>query len=237
MSGAVAAGSDRLAAFVLHRRPYRETSLLVDFLTRDGLLRAVCRGARGRLAGTLQPFCALEIAVRGRAELRTLLRAETLHPPYRLRGANLYCGMYLNEVLALSLRAHAPSEAVFDAYADTLQGLEDADSKTRETRLRRFEFQLFEALGYGLHLDHASDTGMPLTGGTAFVVPLEGVFMSRPPGGAIEAPVDVLQAILTGDFSDPETRRLAKAIARAEIDALVGGRPLVSRTLFSQHAG
>ncbi|MFZ1294720.1 MAG: recombination protein O N-terminal domain-containing protein, partial [Pseudomonadales bacterium] len=39
---------DRQPAFVLHRRAYRESSLLLDLLTRDfGRVGAVVRGARG----------------------------------------------------------------------------------------------------------------------------------------------------------------------------------------------
>lgn len=38
------------ATYVLHSRPYKETSALVDFFTPLGRLRAVLRGARGRPA-------------------------------------------------------------------------------------------------------------------------------------------------------------------------------------------
>ncbi|MFO6379935.1 recombination protein O N-terminal domain-containing protein, partial [Pseudomonas aeruginosa] len=36
------------ATYVLHSRPYKETSALVDFFTPLGRLRAVLRGARGK---------------------------------------------------------------------------------------------------------------------------------------------------------------------------------------------
>src|SRR5690606_7112774 len=57
------------SAFVLHSRPYRESSALVDFLTPQGRFRAVLRGARGK-AGTLaRPFVPLEVEFRGRGDL------------------------------------------------------------------------------------------------------------------------------------------------------------------------
>lgn len=234
-----ATGPDLAAqsVFVLHRRPYRETSLLVDFLCEDGLLRAVCRGARGRLAGVLQPFGELEITLRGRGDLGTLTGAESVYLPHRLTGSGLYCGMYLNEVLTLTLRKHAPSAGLFSKYAETVGGLLNADRTQQEILLRRFEFHLLASLGYGLQTDHASDTGEALNTKTVFVVPLEGIFIHRPPTSATEVPVDVLHAICSDDYSSTETRRFAKTIARAEIDALTGGRPLISRSLFARQRG
>jgi len=53
-------GGELEAAFVLHRRPYRETSLILDFLTLNhGRLSAVARGAGragNRWQAELQPF-------------------------------------------------------------------------------------------------------------------------------------------------------------------------------------
>ncbi|HCZ47668.1 MAG TPA: hypothetical protein DCZ11_01525, partial [Gammaproteobacteria bacterium] len=41
-------------AYLLHRRPYRDTSLLLECFTRDyGRIGLVARGGRGRLAGVL----------------------------------------------------------------------------------------------------------------------------------------------------------------------------------------
>jgi len=53
-------GGELEAAFVLHRRPYRETSLILDFLTLNhGRLSAVARAGRSRgnrWQAELQPF-------------------------------------------------------------------------------------------------------------------------------------------------------------------------------------
>ena len=69
------------AAYVLHSRAYRESSALVDIFTPAGRSRAVLRGARGR-AGTLaRPFIPLEIALRGRGELKTVSHLEAAGIP------------------------------------------------------------------------------------------------------------------------------------------------------------
>ncbi|MDE2087744.1 MAG: recombination protein O N-terminal domain-containing protein, partial [Xanthomonadaceae bacterium] len=52
---------DQQPAYVLHARPYRETSLLLECLTRDhGRLGVVARGVRGERArlrrSQLEPF-------------------------------------------------------------------------------------------------------------------------------------------------------------------------------------
>merc|ERR1712093_766048 len=73
-------------AFVLHSRPYRESSALVDFFTPEGRLRAVLRGACGK-AGTLaRPFVPLEVEFRGRGELKSVGRLEGAGLAYWLDG-------------------------------------------------------------------------------------------------------------------------------------------------------
>lgn len=56
-------------AFVLHGRPYSETSLMLDLFTEgEGRMRVLAKGARGRrsnLKGCLQPFTPYWFAGRG----------------------------------------------------------------------------------------------------------------------------------------------------------------------------
>ena len=54
-----------MRAFVLHSRPYKESSALVDFFTRQGRLRAVLRGARGKSGNLARPFVPLSLELRG----------------------------------------------------------------------------------------------------------------------------------------------------------------------------
>lgn len=233
MPGAGGQGTPR-HGFVLHRRAWRESGFLLDLLTEEGLVRAVSRGSRGRAGVALQPFTPLAFWLRGRSDLQTLQQAEALAPPLRLSGPNLFCGMYLNEVLVLALRGHEPSEGLCERYEKTLTELMDAHADARERSLRRFEFSLLECLGYGLHLDHASDNGQPLTMERAYVVPLQGVFAQRPSVPAIEVEVETLRAVLDGALDSKAARHCAKRVARAQIDALVGGKKLWSRELFKR---
>jgi DNA repair protein RecO len=53
-------------AFVIHSRPYKETSLIVTFLSeKNGKINAVAKGAKrknSKLSGNLEPFQCLNLA-------------------------------------------------------------------------------------------------------------------------------------------------------------------------------
>ena len=63
-------------AFILNRRPYRNTSALLDCYSRDyGRLSLIAQGARRssmRFSAALQPFVPLRVQWRGSRDLKTL---------------------------------------------------------------------------------------------------------------------------------------------------------------------
>jgi len=67
-------------AFILQQRKYRETSLIIDALTRDfgriSLLAKGVRKAKSKTAGILQPFIPLTLSYVGNAELKILTDVE-----------------------------------------------------------------------------------------------------------------------------------------------------------------
>ena len=67
-------------AYVIHSRPYKETSLIVSFLTENkGKITAIAKGAKrknSKLYGNLEPFQCLNVDYRGKSELKTLILAE-----------------------------------------------------------------------------------------------------------------------------------------------------------------
>ena len=62
-------------AFVLHSRPWSETSLMLDVFTEEsGRVRLVAKGARSKrstLKGALQPFTPLLLRFGGRGEVKS----------------------------------------------------------------------------------------------------------------------------------------------------------------------
>src|SRR3989344_2269062 len=133
-------------AFVLHTRPYRNTSLLVELFTeRHGLVSVVARSARGptsRYKGGLQPFSPLLVDWIGRSELKTLGNVEFSSCPSRLGGDALLCAFYLNELLLRLLHHEDAHPVLYATYQETLSILPQADK--REVQLRYFELTLLE---------------------------------------------------------------------------------------------
>lgn len=138
-------------AYVLHSRAYRESSALVDFLTPQGRLRAVLRGARGKAGSLARPFIPLELETRGRGELKNVGRLEAAGIPNLLSGEALFSGLYLNELLIRVLPAEDPHPVIFEQYAMTILAL--AQGRALEPLLRAFEWRLLDELGYGFALD------------------------------------------------------------------------------------
>ena len=146
---------DQQPAYVLHARPYRETSLLLECLTRDhGRLGVIARGVRGERAklrrAQLEPFQPLALDLLLRGEMATLTGAETVGMPLRLGGDHGLAGLYLNELVVRLTARQDAQPALFDAYARTLARL--AAGEPAGWTLRRFERDLLEAIGYGLQL-------------------------------------------------------------------------------------
>lgn len=141
---------DHSAAWVLHARPYRETSLLVDVFSREhGRLALVARGARRPLSALrtrLLAFQALSLSWFGKGAVRTLHAAEWRGGHLNLPGSTLICGFYLNELLLNLLPVEDAHPYLFDTYSATLNDL--AQGMQAERCLRRFELALLAELGY-----------------------------------------------------------------------------------------
>ena len=93
-------------ALILHVRPYRETSAIVQMFTRgQGRLAGVLRGHRGKKQGqsSIQPFNLGTVSWVGRSELVTIQKFES-HHFIALQGEALYAGFYVLELLTRLLR-------------------------------------------------------------------------------------------------------------------------------------
>lgn len=114
-------------AFVVHTTPWRETSLIVDALTRDhGRIALVARGAKrptSQFRGLLTPFNPIAISWSGRSEVKSLVRVEWLGGLTPLRGDGLLAAFYLNELVVRLLARGDPHEALFGSYVDALRQL------------------------------------------------------------------------------------------------------------------
>jgi DNA repair protein RecO (recombination protein O) len=221
-----------LAAYVLHTRRYRDSSLIVELLTREqGRLSCVARGALRARRGGVRPqaFVPLLVGLRGRGEMQSLASAESSGRPLSLAGSRLFCGLYLNElVLYLTIR-HDPCEGLFDDYQHTLFELQAA--ATPEPVLRRFEVGLLRHLGHGLMLDTDS-RGQPICPDTRYTYDFEAGPVVTMVDSADALSGATLQSLERGEFSDAGTLREARLFMRRVLNHYLEGRPLRSRELF-----
>lgn len=222
------------AAFVIHSRPYRETSQLVEVFTRErGRQTLVARGSRqprSPLKGLLQPFVPLRLSFAGKGELKTLHSAEATAPAIRLIGTALYSGLYLNELIHYLLEPQTPFDEVFEVYHDTLHQL--AGGSTLEPCLRHFEFYMLNVLGYGVDFTQDAESGAAVCARGWYAYQPEAGFValeSRQPG-AFRG--DWLHALARLELDTPEVLAAAKRFSRTALAPYLEGRVLKSRALF-----
>jgi len=222
--------------FVLHRRPYRETSLLVEgFSLNHGRVGLVCRGVRRRRVAVLHPFQLLEGSWQGRGDLFTMTRSEVTRSHRLVETRISICGLYLNELLLKLVPRGAPAPGLFRCYAQTLATLTAA--KDVEPALRVFEFELLRALGYGLTLDHDS-AGMPLSSNGRYrFVGERGLVYCDGDGdgdGAARDTVsgDAVRALRDQCLEDRELARQVKNLLGMALEHQLQGRELQTRKLL-----
>lgn len=224
-------------AYVLHSRPYRDTSALVDLLSlQHGVQRVVWRGARGQRKGiSPQAFMPLLVGLVGRGELKTLAQAETAGAYRLLQGQALFSGLYLNELLIRLMPPGEPQALIFAAYQSALEQL--ASPALVEPILRQFEWQLLEVMGYGFSLTEDS-RGHPVLPDQQYVWHAEQGLLpvKQLTSSASGLPGAGLLAMAEADWAAPQALRTAKLLMRQALAAHLGDRPLVSRQLFSSPA-
>jgi DNA repair protein RecO (recombination protein O) len=221
-------------AYVLHQRPFRDSSLIVEVFAREHgrmtLFARAARGPRSRFA-LLQPFRALLLSWSGRGEAPALTGAENAGGLPLLPAAQLMSAFYLNELLLKLVTRHDPHPELFDQYEATLGLLGQA--VPADASLRQFEARLLEFIGYGLNLAAEADTGRPVRE-AAFYHFQPGVhgFVIAEPGssGAIGGGVLQRLALGAGFETDAELRQ-ARALMRAALDHCLEGRELHTRTV------
>lgn len=228
-------------AYVLHRRPWRETSLMVDLLSLNhGRVTVIAKGAnsaRSPLKAQLQPFQPLVVDWAGRSDLKTLTQVDVRSGPTLTRTVSLYSGLYLNELLQRILPVADPHPTLFAAYIDAIGQL--SDTTDVEPVLRRFELAFASALGYDFSWDLATDTGQSVEPDREYCYdPEQGIVSGLSPGVRLRSlSGQVLLDLARDDLQSERCRRLAKRVMRVLIDYLLQGRPLNSRSLFTHLRG
>ncbi|PLR36763.1 DNA repair protein RecO [Chimaeribacter californicus] len=224
-------------AFVLHGRPYSETSLMLDLFTEGhGRVRVLAKGARSRrsnLKGALQPFTPLLVRWGGRGEVKTLRNAEPVSLSLPLSGLMLYSGLYVNELLARVLEPETDCASLFFDYLNCIQLLA-AGQGSPEQALRRFELALLAHLGYGVDFLHCAGSGEQVADEMTYRYREEKGFIASLVIDNHSFTGRQLKALAEREFPDSDTLRAAKRFTRMALKPYLGGKPLKSRELFRQ---
>jgi len=224
-------------AYVLHRRPYSNTSLLLDVFTATyGRMSALARSARGlssRYRGKLELFYPMLISWSGRSELKTLGTVEFSNTPIILDGDALLCGFYLNEMLLRLLEKDDPYPQLFHLYHDTLQQL--SCQQDQRQILRLFEKKLLHELGYGLTFTHELQSGHDIYAEKFYqYIPNRGFTHCEPNvrDETIFAGSSLL-ALHHENFANSAELNDAKRLMRLVFKRHLGDKPLKTRTLLT----
>ncbi|MCY3689646.1 MAG: DNA repair protein RecO [Gammaproteobacteria bacterium] len=225
-------------AYVIHRRPFRNTSLLVDFFCPEhGRIAAVARGARrgkSRMHGLLQAFQPLRISFSGRGDVKTLTNAESAGAAVPLTGERLFSGFYINELLSRMLHDHVEHPRLYEVYRETLDAL--ANTALLERVLRRFELELLAELGYAVNLESDCREHEPIAEDKFYrYLPDVGFEVAREDENDRKRIFAGAHLLALGrlDLDDPAAAASAKRLLRQALEVHLGGRPLHSRKLFA----
>jgi len=219
--------------YLLHHRPWRDTSRILEVLTREhGRLTLFARGVRGpraKLASVLQPFQPLLLSWSGRGEAAQLTQAERAQGCAPLPPAVLLAAFYLNELLLKLTTRHDPLPELFDHYHAALGALRAGASL--EPSLRIFEKRLLEVLGYGLDLGSESLSGRPIKAGEYYHYrPAQGLIGAGPVrAGALAG--ESLLALAAEELTDVRALEDARRLLKAALAACLEGRQLTTRTV------
>lgn len=269
-------------AYLIHTREFRETSLLIDFFTRDyGYIRTVAKGVRSynknNKRGMLRPFTKLLINWGGHSDLVNLQNIELAAPPLILTSSSMAIVFYLNELLyyILSKYTGMPMPELWQDYADLLDYIKSSENKLHnkvsssspyaqqlncgvdvkqqgqemkqvqqkleqslaiEIRLRDFELNLLDYIGYGLQFDgiepnleyaYNFESGFYALNNTASA---DSGFNSK--SKILAIPGEILLELESRNWHNKEVFLAAKKLLRLIIKYHIGDKEFYSRKLY-----
>ncbi|NVK38118.1 MAG: DNA repair protein RecO [Gammaproteobacteria bacterium] len=229
-------------AFVLHSRPYRETSAMVDLFTPDfGLIRCIAKGVKKNMSQgqSLQPFIEYQIFFHGDSGLKNLDKYESQSLPLALQGDALFSGFYVNEVILRALRSEAEVEAesLYEAYSLALSHLQ---SQSLEYVLRMFELTLLEHMGQSYEWDFDFKTAEPIEADSHYGFFVEQgmsrvshMYAAKNPNNCFYGQ-DLIN-LAQRDLTHASTLKMCKRLLRLALRPIIGYKPIQARELLKQY--
>jgi len=219
-------------AFILHHRPYRNTSLLLDVLSKDhGRLSLIAKGAKrpkSALRACLQSFQHLSLSWVRKTGLGTLTQAEFRERPRFLEGDAMYAALYVNELLTRALEKDHPEIDIYDAYVQVLNALTELGVGQA---LRVFEYDLLQSLGFEIQLDFDVEQN-PISENLFYKFIPESGFVESKEKNVFLFSGKHLLAFSEKNFRSPEVLKTAQQLMQIGLQGIIGKEPLKTRELF-----
>jgi len=225
------------AAYILHARPYRETSVTLELLTSDlGRVGAIYKGGRkgGKNKARPESFIHYHVSLFGSGELKSVATLEVDQPfdRQRLQGVQLFSAMYVNELLYKALPRSVVHDDIFIAYQDVLLALRS--TANFEAHLRHFELRCLTSLGYGLSFEHEIDGQTAIQfdkfysfeATRGFCVASDAEVSKAQASKRLLVKGEVLMAIAKGQWQDNVVLLSLKRINQYAINDLLKGSPI-----------
>ena len=229
-------------AFVLHTRPYQETSIIVDFFTKSfGRVNAIAKGAKrpkSPLRSVLTPASKLSITLSGKSDLKTLSSIEITDHFYLNNSVSLNSVIYVNELITKCTEKEDPHKIIFDQYENLLKNLSnETNPPDLEKILRNFELNLLQEMGYGIDLSRDSDSNKKINKDCEYLFdPTKGFVLNTANNALTKlfSGEDIIN-FDKGDFEKKGTRDTAKIIMRKALDFHLGNKTLNIRKYLAKN--
>ena len=218
-------------AYILHRRDWQNSSLILDLFTLDyGCISVLARGGKASKSSALfRPFFHLLISWSGRGELKTLVSIDCL--PSSIDEKQYLPLLYVNELLTAYLPRQEATPELFDLYRHLLNKI---DFNFGEEQLREFERSLMEVLGY------LPDTRLDAESGK--LVASDKYYQFIASSGFVQCAENDQNAICghtiiawnQKQYENNQVLQLAKTVMRCIIDFNLHGKKLKSRDVYRQ---
>ena len=229
-------------AYLLHARPYAESSVIAQLLTADnGVVSVIVRGVQSKTRKAQNLRASLQMG--NRLALQWL--------PQRIAGSGLktitdvtvvdvftihsnrqfLCVAYVAELLLRVLPQEEPLPEIFALYQHTLAALSVQNAEL-ELPLRQFEFALLDLLGVGIDFNWDADADTELAADAYYHMVAEKGLQRCDVSHPRALSTAMCESLAQRDFSAKEVLRMAKKVSRYQLDKLLDGRALKTRQLY-----
>jgi DNA repair protein RecO (recombination protein O) len=220
-----------LNAFLIHRRPFQENGLLLDFFTLEqGMVRCVSKYSR-KSRSPIPSFVRLNILFTGKNELKSLREWEVNKSLIALKSQDRLLVLYVNELLYRLLQTTEESEDIFEKYQQLIELLPTLTTNNKHWMLRLFENSLLKNLGFGVAYNVDSDNqtveknkNYIFQDGIGFVALEQGIFSGEM--------LLYLDENLLDNCPNDILLKQCRNLFRSRLANLLGHKPLKTRELF-----